>query len=157
MVYYDYKFIIPDSPESRRKLRELGLDQIEEHTDPCGWYVGPEDIAEGWDGSPEELDTLWEEMIERRLQFLWLIEAVFPEGYLVVWGNKKMVSEQIYRVFKTNFWDGLSCLRNWVRENFDTFLEFGNDDLNGWFLVEWSVPDTPEIRRLIEICKDIIV
>ena len=46
-------------------------------------------------------------------------------------------------------------LRKWIEDNFEPYLEFGNDDLNGWTLVAWKVP-TKELHELAQKCSEII-
>ena len=156
MVDYDYKFFIPDTPENRRKLEEKGITQVETSTDACDWYVSPSDIAEDWEGAEEELEALIEEKIDERLMFQRLIDQTFPNGYLVIYGNKKNILDETRRVWKTNdFWEALEKLREWIDQNFSRFLEFGNDDLNGWTLVAWKVP-TKKLHELAKKCSEIV-
>ena len=54
-----------------------------------------------------------------------------------------------------DFWEALKRLRKWVEDNFEPYLEFGNDDLNGWTLVAWKVP-TKELHELAQKCSEII-
>jgi len=155
---YDYKFFIPDTPRNREMLREKGITQVETDTDVLDWYVSPLDIDEDYvDLEPEErLEAVVEKMIWGRRMFKELIDKTFPNGYLMIYGSKKWCEDETCRVWGTDdFWEALERLRKWIEDNFEPYLEFGNDDLNGWTLVGWKVL-TKELHELAQKCSEII-
>jgi len=153
VVHYDYKFFVADTPENRKKLKEKGITQICFETDTHDWYVGISDLLEDSDVSEEDI----EKMRDERWMFQVLIDKVFPDGYIEIYGTKKSIDDETRKVWGTDdFWEALEKMREWIGKNFAPYLEFGNDDLNGWTLVSWKVPAEKEIVELCRECSEIV-
>ena len=155
MVYFDWKVFVEKTEENMRKLKSKGFTRIETYTDACDWYIGVDDYAEDWEGTEEELEAFQEQKIDERLLFQRLIDNTFPKGYIMIWGSKKDPEDDLWTIFKgETYWDRYEEMKKWIRENFEQYLVFANDDLNGWFLAEYSIPE--ELKPLVEKVEDIV-
>jgi hypothetical protein len=155
MVYFDWKIFVVKTEKNLKKLKDKGFTQIETKTDCCDWYIAPDDYAEDWEGTEEELEDLIDQKIDERLMFQRLIENTFPNGYLMIWGNKKDPSDNLWTIFQgESYWEKYEELKKWIRRNFKIYLIFENDDLNGWYLAEWRIPS--KLKDLAEKVKDIV-
>ena len=95
------------------------------------------------------------ELKEKREVFDQLIQEVFPEGAIFIYGNKKDASDELREVFKTeDWWEALAKLEKLIDSLGIEYLQFGNDDLNGWALTKWKINKNREnfakVKELIE-------
>ena len=155
MVFFDWKIFIENTENNMKKLKKKGFTQIETSTDCCEWYIGVSDYKEDWEETEKELEEFLDKKIDERIAFQNLIEKVFPNGYIEIWGNKKSPDDDLWKIFKgETYWDKYEEMKKWIRKEFKLFLEFVNDDLNGWFLNEWIVPT--KLKKDVEKIKDFV-
>jgi len=136
-------------------------DVCDVENEACRFYGREEVSEEEFDECNEDNCGVFQKIIvnleSKRALFDELIDGVFPKGAIYIYGCKKDASDQLRSIFKeNNFSDALSNLEKWIKKNFDTYLNFGNDDLNGWTLVEWKFKGTKELGELAKKCSEII-
>jgi len=178
---YDVKVFV--GIENEEKLRKKGLTQIEKFgpwDNAREWYIGVEEWYESFleEGKTEdEADVETEMLASKRDVFTKLIREVFPDGAVYLYANKRNPSDELTKVFKGRvlsgvkdgeivfqwighaFWEALENMEKWMDELNIEYLQFGNDDLNGWALTRWKISEErtnlPRIKKLIKEAEDV--
>jgi hypothetical protein len=177
MVDFDFKLLVENTEENRRKIVKRGITQFyESGAFEIEFYPSEQDLYEDWYEycEPIEGNKICEECekndynleepelcprfskVYNKTVYVYdklrnLAEEIIGRHVIIIHGCKKDAMDNTRCLFHSNdFYEAYENLKDWATKNFKKWLSFGNDDLNGWEVEGWKVQTKEEYDKIIE-------
>jgi len=177
MADFDFKLIVLDTEENRKKIEKRGITQF--YTTRCfdiEFYPSEQDYYEDWNEFCEPIpdnevckeceahDYLLENAdlcprfrkIIYQVSFTYrtlktLVYEIIGSNIIVIYGCKKDAFDKTRELFgERDFYNAYNKMKDWATKTFDKWLSLGNDDLNGWEVEGWKIKTREEYNKIIE-------